>query len=225
MDLRQLEYFQMVNKLNSITKAAEQLGVTQPSITVAMQKLEEELGVTLINRNQKKVFLTNEGKVFLKRVEKVLNELDDAKKEMIDFQGLDKGVITLGIPMMTGSYIFPDIFSNFKKRFPNIDFVIVEDGSIEIIQSLENGDIDLGLILLDGNLDTPNTLNAITIQENSLVVCLPLNHPLAHRDKISVEDLKNEKLILFRENTLHRKKILDLFKEKDYEPNIILSSS
>lgn len=222
MDLRQMEYFQMVSKLNNITKAAESLGVTQPSITVALKKLEDELGVTLINRNQRKITLTSEGEVFLKRVEKIFNEVDDAKKEMKDFQELDKGIINLGIPMMTGSYLFPDIFSGFKHFYPHIDFSIVEDGSIELSDLLEEGSLDLAIILLN---DIPDTLETIIIQENELVACLPFNHPLADREKVSIDDLKNEKLILFRENTLHRKKILDLFREKNYEPNIILSSS
>ncbi len=222
MDLRQLEYFRMVSELNNITKAAEKLGVTQPSITVAIKKLEDELGIILFNRNQKKNSLTSEGKVFLKRVENILNEIDDAKKEMSDLQGLDKGLISLGIPMMVGSYLFPNIFSCFKKEFPNIDFSIVEDGSREIVNLLEHGNLDLGIVLLN---DIPESLDTITIQENELVACLPLHHPLANKSKITIEDLKNEKLILFGENTFHRKVIVDLFKEKNYEPNIIISSS
>ena len=77
MELRQLQYFQMVSKLNSITRAAELLHVSQPSVTVAIQKLEEELGVQLLDRGQKQLSLTVEGQVFFVKIEDILNRLED----------------------------------------------------------------------------------------------------------------------------------------------------
>lgn len=222
MDLRQLEYFQMVSKHKSITRAAQELKLSQPTITIALQKLEEELGVTLIDRRQKKINLTDEGRVLLDKIDRVFNVLDDAKREIDDFKGLNKGTIRLGIPMMTGSYIFPEIFSAFRKLYPKIDFTIIEDGSIEVSQLLEEEKLDLGLILYR---QAPQNLETLLVQENELVVCLTPDHPLASKEKLSVEDLKDERFILFKENTLHRKTILDIFAEKNYQPNIILSSS
>lgn len=222
VELRQLEYFQMVSKYKNITKAAQELKVSQPTITIALQKLEEELEVTLIDRRQKKISLTAEGQVLLEKIEKVFSVLDDAKREMEDYKGLDKGTIRLGIPMMTGSYVFPQIFSGFRKLYPKIDFVIVEDGSLEVNQLLEDEKLDLGLILYT---QEPQNLETLLVQNNELVACLPPEHPLAKKDRVSVKDLKDERFILFKENTLHRKVILDIFTEKGYKPNIILSSS
>ena len=77
MELRQLEYFQMVAKTNSITRAAEQLHVSQSTVTLAIQKLEDELGSPLLDRSQKQLFLTPEGKAFLQKVSDALNLLQD----------------------------------------------------------------------------------------------------------------------------------------------------
>jgi len=222
MDLRQLEYFQMVSKLNNITRAAERLHVTQPSISVSMQKLEEELGVLLFDRSQKKILLTTEGKVFLKRVEGILSTLGEAVLEMNDYQGLAKGTIKVGVPPMIGSFIFPAIFAGFRKIYPNIDFIITEDGSLAVRELLEQGELDLGIIILR---EESNFLNTIVIQENQIIACLPLNHPLAKSKTISFKDLRNEKFIMLKEDTFHRRAVLEACERSGYYPEIILSSS
>ena len=222
MDLRQLEYFQMVSRLNNITRAAERLHVAQPSVTVAIKKLEDELGIQLFDRSQKKITLTSEGKVFLKRVEAILANIEDAVIEMQDYQGLAKGMIKLGVPPMIGSFIFPEIFAGFRKIYPNIDFVITEDGSISVRELLEQGDLDLGIIILR---EESKFLDTVIIQENQIVACLPLDHPLANSTKISFDDLKHEKFIMLKEDTFHRRAVLEACDKSGYYPEIILSSS
>jgi len=222
MDLRQLEYFQMVSRLNNITRAAERLHVAQPSITVAIKKLEDELGIQLFDRSQKKIILTTEGKVFLKRVETILSSLDDAIIEMQDYQGLAKGVIRLGVPPMIGSFIFPEIFAGFRKLYPNIDFIITEEGSLAVRELLEQGELDLGIIILR---EESKFLDTVVIQENQIVACLPLHHPLAESKTISFDDLRQEKFILLKEDTFHRRAVLEACNKSGYYPEIIISSS
>lgn len=222
MDLRQLEYFQMVSNLNNITRAAERMHVSQPSITIAIKKLEDELGVMLFDRSQKKLSLTTEGKVFLQRVEDILSSLETAITEMSDYQGLAKGTIRLGVPPMIGSFIFPVIFTDFRKKYPNIDFLITESGSLEVRELLEQGDLDLAIIILS---EESKFLNTVLIQENQIVACLPLKHPLANEKTISFKYLRNEKFIMLNEDTFHRKAVLDACNKNGYYPEIILSSS
>ncbi len=120
MELRQLEYFQMVSHLNSVTRAAEQLHVAQPSITVAIQKLEDELDVSLFNHCKKRLTLTNQGYIFLKRVDNILSNIQDALQELDDYKRIEKKIIKLGVPPMIGSFLFPQIFSNFQKQYPSL---------------------------------------------------------------------------------------------------------
>lgn len=222
MDLRQLEYFQMVSRLNNITRAAERLHVAQPSVTVAIKKLEDELGIMLFDRSQKKITLTTEGKVFLKRVEAILANIDDAVIEMHDYHGLAKGLIKLGVPPMIGSFIFPEIFAGFRKVYPNIDFTITEEGSLAVRELLEQGDLDVGIIILR---EESKFLDTVIIQENQIVACLPLNHPLASSSKISFDDLRHEKFIMLKEDTFHRRAIIEACEKSGYYPEIAISSS
>lgn len=222
MDLRQLEYFQMVSRLNNITRAAERLHVAQPSITVAIKKLEEELGVQLFDRSQKKIVLTAEGQVFLHRVESILGSLEEAVIEMQDYQGLAKGIIKLGVPPMIGSFIFPEIFAGFRKKYPNIDFIITEDGSLAVRELLEQGVLDLGIIIMK---EESRYLDTVLIQENQIVACLPLGHHLAGARSISFADLRYEKFIMLKEDTYHRRVVLEACEKAGYFPEIILSSS
>ena len=107
MELRQLEYFQMASRLRNITRAAERLRVSQPNITVAIKKLEAELGIQLFDRSQKQLALTPEGAVFLNRVELALRNIQDAVLEVNDYKQLQKGTIKIGVPPMMGAYLFP----------------------------------------------------------------------------------------------------------------------
>lgn len=222
MDLRQLEYFQMVAKLNNISRAAERLHVAQPSISVAIQKLEEELGSTLFDRSQKKLQLTPEGKVFLQRTESILASLKEAVTEMQDYQGLARGSIKLGLPPMIGSFLFPPIFASFREEYPGIDFVITEDGSLSVRESLEQGLLDLAIIIMPKD---SKFLDSIPIKETQIVACLPPDHQLAGEKTISFKDLRQEKFILLKEDTMHRKAVLDQCNKFGYYPEIILSSS
>ncbi|MBU3174964.1 LysR family transcriptional regulator [Clostridium estertheticum] len=222
MELRQLQYFQMVCQLNSITQAAKKLYVTQPSITNSIKNLEKELSCVLFDRSKKQLFPTVEGKVFLKRVDEILKLVDNATTEMKDYEDLKKGILTIGIPPMIGTFIFPIVFIKFKQLYPNIKLNIIEYGSIETRQMIENGDLDLGLIIGDpGN----NILASLPILDSELLVCLKKEHPLRKKSTITFEDIKSEPIILLKEGFYIREKILDRFREKNVQPNIILSSN
>ena len=109
MELRQLEYFQMASRLKNITRAAERLRVSQPNITVAIKKLEAELGIQLFDRSQKQLALTPEGAVFLNRIELALRNIQDAVLEVNDYKQLQKGTIKIGIPSMDQAHTSEEI--------------------------------------------------------------------------------------------------------------------
>ncbi|MDD4344100.1 MAG: LysR substrate-binding domain-containing protein, partial [Eubacteriales bacterium] len=176
----------------------------------------------LLDRSQKKITLTSEGKVFLKRVEGILANIEDAVIEMQDYQGLAKGMIKLGVPPMIGSFIFPEIFAGFRKIYPKIDFTITEEGSLAVREMLEQGDLDVGIIILR---EESKFLDTVIIQENQIVACLPLNHPLAESNKISFDDLRYEKFIMLKEDTFHRRAVIEACENSGYYPEIAISSS
>ncbi|MDU2065205.1 MAG: LysR family transcriptional regulator [Sporomusaceae bacterium] len=222
MELRQLEYFQMASRLGSITRAAERLHVSQPSITKAIQKLEGELNVQLFDRSQKHLALTPEGAVFLERIEKALHMIDDALFELKDYQQLQKGAIKIGIPPMVGSYLFPKIFYHFRKQYPKLETFISEEGSLMIRDKLEKGELDLGIAIIN---ETPSNLQTIPLAVHQILVCMPPNHPLSQKESLSVYDLDQEPLIMLKEDSYHRRVIAEKFSKASIVPQIVLSSS
>ena len=158
MELRQLEYFQMASRLRNITRAAKRLRVSQPNITVAIKKLEAELGIQLFDRSQKQLSLTPEGTVFLSRVDVALRCLNDAMIEVNDFKQLQKGIIKIGIPPMMGAFLFPKIFSGFQALHPALDIMLFEEGSIAIRDLLDRDELDFGIVITSNASPTLNIL-------------------------------------------------------------------
>ena len=222
MELRQLEYFQMVSRLNSFTRAAEQLHVAQPSITNAIHKLERELNVQLFDRSQKKISLTVEGALFLARIDPILFALNQATIEMHDIANLNKGSIHFGVPPMIGAYLFPNMFTRFKKNYPQLDLTVFEEGSLATCSRLENGELDLGLVILP---QASESLEMRPILKEEIVLCVAVDHPLAASGPISFEQLRDEPFILLKEDFYHRKVIIEECQKYGFPPHILFSSS
>lgn len=221
MELRQLEYFQVVSRLKSVTKAANQLCVAQPSVTVAIKKLEEELGVQLLDRTFRQIVLTAEGQVFSQRVDAILNSVQDLFAEMSDYRLLNKGCIKIGITPIIGAVIFPYIFEKFYKIYPNLETIFIEEGSLAIRSLLERGEVDVG-ILITSNI-SPH-FETVSITTGQILVCLPQNHPLGKLTHIPFNDLRDYPFILFKEDTYSRQMILEECSKHDFIPNIVFSS-
>jgi len=222
MELRQLEYFQSVCRFNNITRAAQSLHVSQPSITNAIKKLEAELGITLFDRSKKQISLTIEGQVFLERVDDILRRIEDAITEMNDYGQLRKGNLKIGIPPMIGNYLFPHIFVNFKELYPQIELSLYENGSLSTRRMIEKGDLDLGIVIIS---EPSKQLETLPISQSEILVCLNKNHYLCSKANLNFEDLKNEPIIMLKEGFYHRQKIMEYFKEYNIKPNVVLSSN
>ena len=221
MELRQLEYFQMASRLKNITRAAQRLRVSQPNITVAIKKLEAELGVQLFDRSQKQLTLTPEGKVFLKRIELALRNIDDAILEVNDYKQLQKGTIKIGIPPMMGAYLFPKVFSGFRHLHPNLDMFLFEEGSLTIREKLESDELDFGIIIVPDS--TPN-LNVLKMSRNQLMVCVSQESPLALKKKITPNDISSSDLIMMKEGSYLREVVQSKLSALKISPRTVLES-
>lgn len=222
MELRQLEYFISVARLGNVTRAAEEHFVTQPNLTVAIRKLEEELNITLFVRDRKKMRLTNEGLRFYKVLVPALTQLhqviDDAK------DGLDKvgGRLTIGIPPMIGTFIFTPLLKYMCERHPNWELVIVEEGSVGIRRRLLQQELNLGIVITD---NLPLDLSAVPLWQDEHKLCVPIDHPLATEETITFEDLRQESLILMKVDSFHRRRITEYCNKAGFDPHIVLSSN
>lgn len=222
MDIRQLEYFREVANLKSITKSAQKLYVSQPTITVALQKLEQELDIALFDRNKKQFTLTKEGTLFLEHVSDILKKLQGAVQEIQEHKNLQKGYLRIGIPPLVGASLFPSIITNFAKTYSLLNLDIVEDGSKNIKEYLKRDGLDIGIINL---MKLSDDFLFISLSSQELLVCLHHTHRLSECTEIDIKQLAMEDLILFNETNYNRHLIMQEFLSQDIIPHIILSTN
>ncbi len=222
MELRQLEYFQMVGTLKSFTKASNRMHVTQPAITVAIQKLEEELGVVLLDRSQKAPTLTSEGHILLKHVHIILQDIATATLELADYKNLRKGNIRLGLPAMLGSFILPKVFEGFLEKYPDIELVATEHGSLRIRELLLEEELDAGIVVITNH---EQGLSTLPIYQGEIHLCLNHQDPLAELSNIALSNLDNRSFVMPPEGTYIRQQILQECQAQKINHKIILSTA
>lgn len=222
MELRQLQYFQSVGRLLSITKTADKFNIAQPSVTIAIQSLEKELGVQLLDRSHRRIAFTAEGHIFLQKVDEILSLLADSVRQMTDCSALNHGYIRMGITPTTSSVLFPRIFMEFHTQYPHINLTSVEEGSFAIVNLLEQGELDVGIIIIS---DLASELEILPLATEQVVLCLPTGHPLINRKNITFKVLNEYNFLLFKEDTYLRQIILQECKKNQITPNIAFSSS
>lgn len=222
MEIRQLEYFSSVVETGSFTRAAEKQYVSQPCVTHAVRRLEEELGVDLFDRSQKKAVLTDEGKLFYTRACKLLHELQDALSEMNDLRNLARGTIKLAIPPMIGSCLFPYLFTSFQTQYPQLTLNVYEEGSFAANRLIEQEELDLGIIILpEGN---HGTLETVRLTQQEILLTVSRHHRLARAESATFSDLRDEKFILLKNNFFQRHAVLKRCELEGVEPDIVFNS-
>lgn len=222
MDIRKLEYFMEVAQTGSFSRAAERLLVAQPAISKSIQKLENELQLTLFDRSEKSVTLTPEGRVLLGHARSILGGIEEARKEMEEMRGLERGEIRIGLPSMFGSFHFPQIIKEFKKKYPSLHISVVEEGTIQVRKLIERKEVDLGIIDIE---QAGPEVEAVPLLTEEMVACFPAGHPLAGRKSVTLQELYDEPLILFKEGYLQRKLILEGSQSSNIRPNITFSTN
>jgi len=220
MTLDQLRYFQTVCNCGSVIRAAKLLNISQPSVSAAIINLEKEFDARLFSRLNKKMVLTKEGQTLLELANDLLQKADNTVKTM---KGLgDNRVLNLGVPPMLSSFILPIIYGQFSKAYPDFKINIIEDGRNGLIRCLDENIISMAFLPHETPFD--DRYNAQPFTELNNVCCVNKNHPLAKTNCVSVEQLKNEPLVLFKNSFLQTERILERYKQKNISPNILLDT-
>ncbi|HLQ82464.1 MAG TPA: LysR family transcriptional regulator [Pseudogracilibacillus sp.] len=222
MELQQLKYFKMLCHYRNFTRTAQEFNISQPSITVSIKKLEEELGVKLLERNKKYVKITPVGEVFLERVIDILKQVEDTSTEISDYKLNKKETIRIGIPPMIGSYLLPHLFDDFIVKYPHIHLDVKELGTVDIQKALTNDELDIALVIITDSYKDHHTYY-IKDEEICLVSSKASKY---HKDiYIDFKDLKNETFILMNEGAVIRDIIIQECHNYSFEPHIIHSST
>ncbi len=183
--LRQIQFFIAVAENGSISGAAQELAVSQSTITEALKELEADLGVTLLQRHARGVAVTHKGQLFLRHAERIWLDVTDARRALTADIPTVNGRLVLGVTSLVAGYVLADILARFRRAFPGVDVSVVEDGHDHLEHLLLNGEIDLALVIISG-LHNTDSLRAEILDAYPLRVWLPLGHPLAARASISL---------------------------------------
>jgi DNA-binding transcriptional LysR family regulator len=222
MEIRQLRAFAEIVRQKSFTRAAEKLRIAQPAVSMAIRKLEEELELTLLNRQDKRVSLTDEGAIFLRHAERILANLAAAKEEMGELRGLSRGEVRIGIPPMMSAYYFPKVIYEFNRRYPALQLSVHGDGAARIQGMIARGEIDMGII---AGSKVPEGLASKPVLREEIVICVPVDHPLAGRGPVLMADFLREPLILFREGYHMRELIDEAIRESGQTPQVVFETN
>ncbi|HEY4549521.1 MAG TPA: LysR family transcriptional regulator [Bacillus sp. (in: firmicutes)] len=222
MDIQHLKYFVEVAKQKNFTKASQILLVSQPSISKMIKSLEDELKVTLLDRSERKIELTDAGVIVYEQAIKILQSVEDVYSSVHELVQIKKGTVKLGLMPTTGVLLFPNVLAGFKKENSQIDIQMVEYNAKQLKLKVEQGDIDLGITVKPVNSELFET---IPLLSEELVVLVDREHWLVKRESVRLSDLKNESFILLTEDYALHDVVTQACMQSGFEPTVAYKSS
>jgi DNA-binding transcriptional LysR family regulator len=193
MDVGQLEAFVQVASQHSFSRAAESLGLTQPSVTARIQALERDLQETLFERNGRGVSLTEVGASFLPHAKRVLKALQDGRDAVQSLQAMETGTLRLGAAPTVSTYVLPELLKEFRSRYPGIDVSLRTEYSDQIAQMVLNDEVQVGI---ERTITHPDAV-IVPLYEDEVVLVTGPDHRFAERGIASIEEVSGEPLIMF----------------------------
>lgn len=205
MDLRSMLQMITVAEHGHMTRAAEELGVTQPALSAALRKLEEELGTELFHRTGHGVEATEAGKVFIEHAKLTLRAAGQTTEAVRSLVGLETGSIRVGAGATATGYLLPGAIQAVRKKHPGLRFSIREAGSSAVAQGVLSGELDLGVVTLP--IEHPRSDELMVVKEISdeLLLIVPAGHPLHGRKTFRWQELEGEAVIAFEAGSAVRK--------------------
>ena len=196
MDFKQLESFITISKLNSFSKAAEKLFLTQPTISNHIQSLEKELGTILFNRTNKKITLTESGEILYEYAISILNKRDLAFFSLNEFKGKIEGILEISSSTIPEEYYLTDVISKFNSIYPDVKYLLMKYDTKQVLDKIQMGEIDFGIV--GAKKELPN-MKYIKIFDDEIVLITPKSERYNSIDSINIKDLRNFPIIM-REN-------------------------
>lgn len=214
MSIVKFEVLNKVSEVQSFTKTAEDLNLTQPAVSHAITSLEKEFGFPLVNRNRAGATLTSEGETLLQTIRKVLYYYEMVQQEASSVRGLTKGTIRIGVFTSVSSNWLPEIMKQMQERYPDIRIELMEGNYFEIEQWLLSGSIDCGFL----NVTHSNQFDVIPLKKDRLLCIVSNESKLYNHPTVSFKDLENELFIMPAYGGYHDVK--RIFEENNVHPNI-----
>ena len=217
MDIKQLINFITIVEEGNITKAAQKLHISQPPLSNQLKALEEELGVKLIERGSRKVTLTDVGNLLYKRGKDMVNVFESTLNEVEDFKSGIEGVLKIGAVSTCNQFIPNELISPYAKQYPKVKFELYEGNTYEVVDMIERGIVDIGVVRTPFNSENLCCLN---LRKEPMVVVVNKNGEkfgFEYREKIDLKDLDGKPIVIYRR---YEKLIMDVLQLNKVKANI-----
>jgi DNA-binding transcriptional LysR family regulator len=217
MDLHQLRVFHAAVKSGGFTRAGDELHLSQSTVSQHIKLMEEELGGPLFLRVGKRVLVTEAGSVLLQHTERILRDIKNAEMAIREINSLRRGTVRLGVGPTTLIYRLPHVLRDYKRRFPDIDLIVLAGSTEFLLEALRTHHLDLAIVMKTA--PQPG-LTTTPLGSEELVLVLNREHPLARQGTVDPADLAGLRFILYEKNTAMQDLIDRFFESLGIAPRI-----
>jgi DNA-binding transcriptional LysR family regulator len=203
--LQQLRILKAIATEQNFTKAAKLLYLSQPALSKQIRILEENLDMILINRENHKISLTENGQVFLQYAERILALCEESCRALIDLKNGERGNLIVGASQTIGTYLLPRVLALFAQRYPQINLKVQVNSTRLIAKHIVNREIDIAIVGGDIPHELNKNLLVESFVEDEFSLIIPRAHPFAKKKLITKEDLYHLKFITLNSNSTIRK--------------------
>ncbi|CAM4522067.1 MAG: LysR substrate-binding domain-containing protein [Paenibacillus macerans] len=219
MELKQLEYFMAVCQELHFTRAAEKLGIAQPSLSQQIRLLEHEIGTPLFDRVGKRTLITEAGKTLLHHCYNIFHELSQARAAISELQSLNRGTLKIGTLLTVVNYLLPPTVIGFHRKYPNIELSVLGLRTGDIFEGLLKNELDLGIVYLPMEHEE---LEKIPLYKENLALAAPADHPVAKEPFVTLDILKETPSVLLPSSYFLRQLINEQCRALDIKPQQVL---
>jgi len=213
MTLQQLEYVLALDKTRHFVRAAEMCGVTQPTLSAMVQKLEDELDCRIFDRSSHPIVPTQAGEMVIKNAQNVLHSVNMLKESLSDIKGSLTGSFTLAMIPTVAPYLLPGFIANFKKNYPNIILRVTEMRTESIIRKLQTAEIDMAILATP--LDDAKILEVPLYYEKFQAYISP-DEELFKKDEVTTSEMSDDKLWVLEEGHCLRNQVFNFCKNRQH---------
>jgi DNA-binding transcriptional LysR family regulator len=222
MEITQLEFFLKVVEEGSFSKAAERVYRTQPAVSLAIRRLEEEVGAPLLDRSQKTPALTDVGQVVYDYARRIMALRDQAREAVAEVRALKRGRVRIGANESTSLYLLPDLILQFRERHPEVLVEVFRHPSQQLPREVVVRNLDLALMAFE---PPDGELESFPVYKDELVLIMSPSHRLARRESVSIEELGAESFLAHNVRAASRQRVVAAFAEHHTPLNITLELS
>ncbi len=220
MDIHHLKVFRAAARASSFTVAAQEISLSQSTVSLHIKQLEDELGCALFIRSRKHVSLSDAGRALLPYVDRIFAELKNGELTAREFSLSRRGTIRLGTGDTPLIYLLPKVLAKFRLRFPLIEVLVTTEVTEVVLQQLLAQTVDLGIIMSPA--EALKSVEALPLIQEELVIILSTEHPLANKSVLTAQDLSDLPFISHLRGTALRTVQQNYFNKLGVQPRIIM---